>query len=181
MQELWKKARPEILKNLRESAIIQSTESSNRIEEVEVEKDRLVPLVLGNAKPRDRSEEEIAGYRKALTFIHAKQSEIEITPQLIQKLHEYAQGGMISDAGRWKSRNNEIVEISPQGNQKIRFTSTSATDTPNSIVQLCLGYKEVTQNSKLPALISVANFIFDFLTCFRQNSPSQSTLKMRGR
>ncbi len=163
MQELWKKARPEILKSLRESAIVQSTESSNRIEGVEVEKSRLIPLILGNAKPRDRSEEEISGYRKALTFIHSKHSEIEITPSLIQKLHEYAQGGMISDAGLWKSRNNEIIEISPQGDRKIRLTPVSAIDTPQAVEQLCLGYREVTQNSKLPVLISVANFVFDFL------------------
>ena len=163
MQELWKKARPEILKNLRESAIVQSSESSNRIEGVEVEKDRLIPLVLRNARPRDRSEEEISGYRKALTFIHSKHSKIEITPSLIQKLHEFAQGGMISDAGHWKSRNNEIIEISPQGDRKIRFTPVSAADTPHAIAQLCLGYKEVTQNSRLPILISVASFVFDFL------------------
>ncbi len=99
MQELWKKVRPEILKNMRESAIVQSTESSNRIEGVEVKKNRLIPLVLGNAKPRDRSEEEISGYRKALTFIHNKYTEIDITPASIQKLHRYAQGGMISDVG----------------------------------------------------------------------------------
>ncbi|MCM0605408.1 MAG: hypothetical protein KA715_04910 [Xanthomonadaceae bacterium] len=66
MQEMWKKVRPEALKLLRESALIQSAESSNRIEGVEVAKDRLRPLVIGEVKPRDRSEEEIVGYRKAL-------------------------------------------------------------------------------------------------------------------
>lgn len=70
---------------------------------------------------------------------------------------------MISDAGRSKSRNNEIIEISPQGDRKIRFNPISAADTALAIEQLCLGYKEVTQNSKLPVLISVTNFIFDFL------------------
>ena len=70
MQEMWKRVRPAVLKKLKESAIIQSTESSNRIEGVEVDKKRLIPLVLGTAKPRDRSEEEIAGYRKALSYIH---------------------------------------------------------------------------------------------------------------
>lgn len=163
MQDLWKKVRPEILKSLRESAIVQSTESSNRIEGIEVEKGRLIPLVLGNAKPRDRSEEEIFGYRKALTFIHSKYAEIEITPSLIQKLHQYAQGGMISDAGMWKTRNNEIIEISPQGDRRIRFIPVSADDTPGAIEQLCSGYKEVTKNSILPPLISVSNFVFDFL------------------
>ena len=44
-----------------ELAMIQSVVSSNRIEGVTVASDRLRPLVLGRAKPRDRSEEELAG------------------------------------------------------------------------------------------------------------------------
>ena len=51
-------------------ALVQSVESSNRIEGVTVEADRLRPLVLGNARPKDRSEQEIAGYRSALNLIH---------------------------------------------------------------------------------------------------------------
>lgn len=163
MQELWRRARSEVLKKLRESSIIQSTESSNRIEGVEVEKSRLIPLVLGNTKPRDRSEEEITGYRKALNFIHQKHTQLKISPETICKLHLLAQGGMISDAGQWKTHNNDIIEISPYGDRKIRFTPTTAKQTPKAIEQLCLSYNDVTQNSKLPELISVSTFIFDFL------------------
>lgn len=163
MQALWKRARPEVLKKLRESAVIQSTESSNRIEGVEVDKNRLIPLVLGNTKPRDRPEEEIAGYRKALNYIHQKHGQLAITPETILKLHAYAQGGMISDAGQWKTRDNDIIEISHQGDRHIRFKPVSAANTPKAMEQLCLGYKDVTRNSALPELISVASFIFDFL------------------
>lgn len=60
-QDLWARHKPELLAALREQAKIQSVESSNRIEGVTVPKDRLKPLVLGKARPRDRSEEEIAG------------------------------------------------------------------------------------------------------------------------
>ena len=54
-QELYTRPSPQIPKALREAAIIQSTESSDRIEGVTVATDRLRPLVLGNSKPRDRS------------------------------------------------------------------------------------------------------------------------------
>ena len=47
-------------------ALIQSTESSNRIEGVTVAPDRLRPLVLGNTKPRDRSEQEVPSYYECL-------------------------------------------------------------------------------------------------------------------
>jgi len=51
-QALYEKQSPQILKALREMALVESTESSNRIEGVTVERDRLRPLVLGNARPR---------------------------------------------------------------------------------------------------------------------------------
>ena len=60
-QELFTRQSPQMLKTLREMALIQSTESSNRIEGVTVAADRLRPLVLGNTKPRDRSEQEVQG------------------------------------------------------------------------------------------------------------------------
>ncbi len=58
-QELFTRQSPQALKALRDTAIIQSTESSNRIEGVTVAPARLYPLVLGQAKPRDRSEQEL--------------------------------------------------------------------------------------------------------------------------
>lgn len=163
MQEMWKKVRPEVLKKLKESAIIQSTESSNRIEGVEVEPNRLIPLVLGKTKPKDRSEEEIAGYRKALSYIHKNYSKIEITPKMIKLLHEMAQGGLVGDAGKWKTKDNEIIEITPRGERVVRFKPVSASETPKAMEQLCLAYHDVTNNSQLPELISVANFVLDFL------------------
>jgi len=60
-QDLWIRQKPEVLAVLREQAMIQSVESSNRIEGVTVEANRLRPLVIGRARPRDRSEEELAG------------------------------------------------------------------------------------------------------------------------
>lgn len=163
MQEMWKKVRSDVLKNLRDSAVVQSSESSNRIEGVVVSQERLIPLVLGRARPRDRSEEEIVGYRKALNWIHDSFSTIEITPKTILKIHKLAQGGMVSDAGKWKSKDNEIIEILPNGERKIRFKCVSAAKTPESIEQLCLAYRETLNHSHLPDLICVYNFIFDFL------------------
>ena len=68
-QELYTRQSPQMLKALREMALVQSVESSNRIEGVTVAPDRLRPLVLGNARPKDRSEQDIAGYRiKKIAF-----------------------------------------------------------------------------------------------------------------
>ena len=101
-QDLWLKQKPEVLNVLREQAIIQSVESSNRIEGVTIPADRLRPVVLGKVKPRDRSEEELAGYRQALDWIFSRKREVSIMPGVIQRLHAFAQGGFSGDAGDWK-------------------------------------------------------------------------------
>ena len=69
-QDLYIKQAPQVLKALREMALVQSVESSNRIEGVTVQPERLRPLVIGHARPRDRSEQGILGYRRALNLIH---------------------------------------------------------------------------------------------------------------
>src|SRR5436189_1746673 len=92
-QDLWMRQKPEVLEVLREQAIIQSAESSNRIEGITVAANRLRPLVVGRARPRDRSEEELAGYRAALDWIFSRNSRFAITPDVIRRLHALAQGG----------------------------------------------------------------------------------------
>jgi hypothetical protein len=67
-QEMWLRQRPEVLEALREQAIIQSAEFSNRIEGVTIAAGRLRPVVLGKVRPMDRPEEELAGYRTALNW-----------------------------------------------------------------------------------------------------------------
>ena len=81
-QELYAKQSPQVLKTLVEMALIESAESSNRIEGVTVDKSRLKPLVIGHSRPRDRSEEEVAWYRKALDLVHKKHESLRITPEI---------------------------------------------------------------------------------------------------
>lgn len=82
-QQLWEQRKPESLRALKDQAMIQSAESSNRIEGIEVSSDRLRPLVLGRTKPRSRPEEEIMGYRRALEVIHSKYPNLEMNPKTI--------------------------------------------------------------------------------------------------
>lgn len=162
-QDLWVRQKPEVLAALRERAMIQSAESSNRIEGVTVPPNRLRPLVLDRARPRDRSEEELAGYRRALEWIFNRKAPTSITPDLIRRLHALAQGGHPGDAGEWKRRNNEIIEVLPNGERRIRFVPTPARDTPKAMEALCRSYEEIRQEERIPPLLLVATFIFDLL------------------
>lgn len=162
-QDLWVKQKPEVLSALRHQAMIQSAESSNRIEGVTVPSNRLRPLVLGGAKPRDRPEEEVAGYRRALDWIFSRKGFVSITPDVIRRLHSLAQGGHSGDAGEWKQRDNEIVEILQNGERRIRFVPTAARDTPKAIASLCQRYQEACHEERIPPLLIVATFVLDFL------------------
>ena len=162
-QELWTRQKPEVLKALRDQAIVQSVESSNRIEGVTVDANRLRPLVVGNARPQDRPEEEIAGYRRALDWIFTSKRPIGVSPATILKLHSLAQGGMIGDAGKWKTRNNEIVELRPDGERVVRFVPTSAKQTPGAVEALCQEYLEVSAMKALPDLLLISSFVLDLL------------------
>jgi len=162
-QDLWIRQKPEVLEVLREQAIVQSVESSNRIEGVTIPADRLRPVVLGKAKPRDRSEEELVGYRQALDWIFSRKRQVFIRPPVIQRLHTLTQGGFSGDSGEWKKRDNEIIEILPSGERKVRFVPTSAKDTPKIMDLLCRNYREAGEDERLPSLLVIATFVFDLL------------------
>ena len=123
-EELYTKQSPQVLKALVEMAMIESVESSNRIEGVTIERERLKPLIIGHSKPRDRSEEELAGYRKALDLIHKKYDSLVISPETIRGLHRLSRLD-VGGAGQWKKKNNEIIKKHPNGRIEIILVLSS--------------------------------------------------------
>ena len=161
-QALYTRQSPQVLKALREMALVQSVESSNRIEGVTVAAARLRPLVLGRARPKDRSEQEIAGYRSALNLIHTKAEHLPITPDLMRRLHKLCQEGS-GDAGQFKRVDNEVIELRPGAAPIIRFKCVSAKATPAAVDELCLVYRHAIDQDHIPPLVAIGAFILDFL------------------
>jgi Fic family protein len=162
-QDLWIRQKPEVLDVLREQAVIQSAESSNRIEGVTVAASRLRPLVVGHARPRDRPEEELSGYRAALDWIFSRKKRVTVSPEVIRRLHALAQGGSSGDAGQWKKRDNEIIEILPSGERNLRFVPVSAKRVPAAMDALCRRYQIVSGGEHVPPLLIEATIVLDFL------------------
>jgi Fic family protein len=161
-QALYTRQSPQVLKALREMALVQSVESSNRIEGITVAADRLRPLVLGHARPKDRSEQEIAGYRSALNFIHTKADNLQITPDLMRRLHKLCQEGS-GDAGQFKRVDNEVIELRPGAAPIIRFKCVSAKATPAAVDELCLVYRHAIDQDHIPPLVATGALVLDFL------------------
>src|SRR5437660_8558465 len=100
-QELFTRQSPQRLKVLREHALIESAVSSNRIEGVTVDQDRVRPVVMGKARLRDRDEEEVRGYRDALRLIHERHAKLRISEKTIRELHRLSRGKR-GDAGNYR-------------------------------------------------------------------------------
>ena len=162
-QELFRLNAPEKLENLRQVAIIQSVESSNRIEGVTAPKERLEALIQDKTTPQNRSEGEIAGYRDVLSTIHAYSENIAFTDNVVLQLHRDLMKYSAIPGGRWKATQNEIEEKRPDGTKFIRFSPTAPHLTADAMQNLHLSFKEELQEGTVEPLILVALYVLDFL------------------
>lgn len=161
-QDLYADQSPEVLDTLRQTAMIQSAESSNRIEGITVAPDRLAPLVTGKVKPHDRSEQEVSGYRDVLAEIHTNYSRMKLTTGLILDWHRRLYRYTPEKGGQWKDKDNAILEMKPGGKAAIRFKPVSALATPKSMEKLLEQYQRALDEGKVDGLLLVASFILDF-------------------
>ncbi|MBN1867635.1 Fic family protein [Candidatus Sumerlaeota bacterium] len=161
-QELFTRRSPQRLKTLREHALIESAVSSNRIEGVEIDRSRVATVVFGKPPLRDRDEEEVRGYRQALTWIHDRGAKIPISEETILQLHRMSRGD-IWDAGKYKDKDGDIIERFPDGRSRTRFKTVRAKDTPAFMKNLVDLYAAAVRERRVPPLVLMAAFNLDFL------------------
>lgn len=162
-QRLYFQQSPEVLEDLKQVAAVESTESSNRLEGVVVAPARLKSLVLKNAIPKSRSEQEVAGYRDALALIHENAKHMPFTEGTIRQLHGLLYRYMPQPGGHWKATNNDIIEKQPDGSTRIRFSPVPAHLTPMAITDLVARYRESLDRHLADALVIVPLAVLDFL------------------
>lgn len=163
-QELFSQQSPEALDNLKELAAIESTISSNRIEGVVAEIGRVKAIMLKSSKPRNRDEQEIAGYRDALELIHESWEALNFNITVIKHLHEIIFRYTPKDGGDWKSKDNYIGEFYPDGTLKgIIFTPVSEEETPGAMELFVERYNTAVQAGHDP-LVIIPLTILDFLS-----------------
>ena len=135
-QEIYTHQSPEALENLRMLATIESVESSNRLEGVVAERLRIEGMVLRSARPKGKSEQEIAGYRDALSLVHENWGTLGFSEGTIQRLHRLVFNYLPESGGTWKTRDNYIIERYPDGSERIRFQPTPAKETEEAMSNL---------------------------------------------
>lgn len=162
-QQLYVAQSPEVLSDLRQVAVVESTESSNRLEGVVVSAHRLKSLVLKNATPQSRSEQEVAGYRDALGLIHESGEQMPFSEGTVLQLHGILYRYMPQPGGHWKATNNDIVERHPDGNSRIRFRPVAAHLTPMAMTDLIARHRTALDQHLADPLVLVPLVILDFL------------------
>ena len=163
-QEQYLKQRPEELEKLVEIAKIQSTEASNAIEGIVTTNTRIKQLVKEKTTPKNRDEQEIAGYRDVLNVIHDNFDVIPISKNYILQLHKIMYSHMNNPlAGQTKNLQNYISATYPEGHTEILFTPLSPFETPEALDKICEEYNRVIGNFEVEPLIAIPIFIHDFL------------------
>lgn len=163
-QELYLKQKPDELERLVEIAKIQSTEASNAIEGIVTTNTRIKQLVEEKTAPRNRDEQEIAGYRDVLNLIHDNFDAIPISKNYILQMHKMMYSHMNNPfAGQTKNVQNYISAAYPDDHTEILFTPLSPFETPEALDKICEEYNRVIGNLEVEPLIAIPIFIHDFL------------------
>lgn len=163
-QELYLKQKPEELNKLIEIAKIQSIKASNEIEGIVTTSARLKQLVEEKTTPRNRNEQEIAGYRDVLNIIHENFDVIPISRNYILQMHKIMFSHMNNPiAGQTKNVQNYISATYSDGHTEVLFTPLSPFETPEALDKICNEYNKVIANLELDPLLVIPIFIHDFL------------------
>jgi Fic family protein len=152
-QDLFVRQDPQKLQALLEHALIESAVSSNRIEGIEIDRRRVGTVIFGKPPLRDRTGEEVRGYRDALKKIHEKSADLTIFMKTVLDLHRLCRSGT-GDAGKLKGKEGEIIEKNPDGRIRVRFKTVSPND-------------RCPEEETVHPLIPLAAFNLDFLCIHR--------------
>lgn len=164
-QDLFRQRAPEVLENLRKVAIIESTESSNRLEGITVPSAVMSRLMKDGADPvsNDRMEGEIAGYRNVLRVIHDSADAMRPSPNLLLQMHRDLFKFSVGDGGRWKRSDNLITETRADGSRHVRFRPPPAWQTAGAMENLQRRFTEEIETAVIEPLVLVALYVLDFL------------------
>jgi len=162
-QQLYTEQSPQVLKALQHAAQIESTESSNRIEGVTAPHERIAEIVARRTKPRNRPEQEIAGYRDVLQNIHVKAARLPFTTAFVLQVHEDLYRFSTGKGGEWKDVDNEITEAQPDGTRRVRFKPVAALETPEAMEELHARYLAARKAGAIEPLLLIPAYVLDFL------------------
>lgn len=156
---------PKLFEELTKIAIVQSIISSNAIEGIVTTDERIKDLLNGSVSPINHNENEILGYKDVIDLIHHNYDEYDFTEEQILAFHQLLLSyERPSYAGKYKTSDNVILEISKNGTRSIRFKPTPAKETQAAMEQMILAFMDARDDSNINQLLLIPCVILDFLS-----------------
>jgi len=162
-ENLLKENYADLFLKLENIAKVQSVKSSNEIEGIVTNEERIHEIVNQNSAPLNHNEEEIAGYRDALALIHNEYTNIDIRESDIQNLHRILLSYTNVSGGSYKTADNLIMEVDSRGRRSVRFDPVLASEVDDAMEQLTFAYLDARSNYNINQLILIPCYILDFL------------------
>lgn len=164
-EALYRDKLPTLLTSLANRARVASIEASSAIEGVVVDDRRRAAEIVHGASEhlRDRSEQELAGYRAALDYLY-REPWRPLNVGLIMHLHRLLFQYTETPGGAFKTTDNVVVDRLPDGTRVKRFTPVSAAESPGQVAELIDRYHLARQDGRHHPVIMVGLFALDLLT-----------------
>lgn len=164
-EALYRDKLPALLITLAARARVASIEASSAIEGVVVaDRARAAAIVAGRADQlRNRSEQELAGYRAALDYLYQEQWR-PLNVGLLLHLHRLLFQYTELPGGALKQAENRVVDHMPDGTKVKRFTPVSVAQTPGYLEELVSRFLAAQAAGHYHPVILVGLFALDLLT-----------------
>ena len=164
LTRMMKNGNPELFSALEKNARVDSVRASNAIEGVVSTEARISAIVSGFSSPETHDEEEIAGYRDALNWIHTSYRDIQISEGTVKELHRLLFASSTArKGGDYKKDDNVIMDFDASGRRNVRFVPVRAEETPSAMKDICLAYREARDEGNTDSLLLIPCFVLDFL------------------
>lgn len=162
------KLSPQILSRLKSSVIITSTGASTRIEGSKMSDEEVARLLRGlkSKPPKNRDEQEVAGYADLLARVFDHYRSLKLTENNILQFHSILLQFSVKDQshrGKYKNTDNAVVMKDVDGGEHILFNPTKPYLVKPEMEAIILWTNEQLEKKELHPLLIIANFIFEFL------------------
>jgi len=168
---LWQGAlnlSPQILNRLKKTVVITSSGSSTRIEGARLNDQEVARLLRGlkSKPPKNRDEEEVAGYADLLGRIFDNHKTLKLSASQILQFHNIMLKFSKKDrlhCGQYKTKDNIVIAKNQDGRQVTLFKPTPPYLVKKEMNDVLHWTNEQLQQNELHNLLIIANFIFEFL------------------
>ncbi|MDD4290275.1 MAG: Fic family protein [Patescibacteria group bacterium] len=168
---LWRgslKLNPQILGRLKSSVIITSSGASTRIEGSKMTDEEVAKLLRGLKlnPPKNRDEQEVAGYADLLAKIFDNYKTIKLTENNILQFHSILLQFSEKDKshfGKYKGSENTVIMKNDKNEEIVLFNPTKPYLVKPEMEAILDWTNKQLEKKELHPILVIANFIFEFL------------------